>query len=1266
MLLYLQYLNPIAVYKLILLTAFMNKYILLFFIVLVGYVVSDVHNEIIVLNWQENPGSQNGEVLELFENADISGNLAHLALPVYSRLYKLDNPNKILRFSIDNPVFEEVSDSINKILAVEIPSEIKINTSVLQSGNDKKIELQIIPLKEENGKIYRLKSFALRSAPDIYKKSGEAINWKSESVLASGNWVKIRTSGKGIYKIPFSSLSDWGFSDPTQVGVFGSGGKIQSEDPGEIDYDDLEECSVWTATNSGEECLFFYAPGINEWDVNTSGVFTHRLNEYTSQGYFFLGNAGTPKQPEMLGNGSDEITHSTSTFDCFDLIENERYNLLEKGSGKRWYGDRYTNGGSKTYTFDIVDPAEESEAKVTVSGAARSFRSSDFGVAAEGSEAGTVPFRSVDTDETYGIYADPETTTMDVDLAEGEQGIRVTYNASNSSAEAWLDYIELNYRRNIEVGDDPLFFRDSKSVGDGNIVEFQVANAGGDTKVLDVSDINNAKEINAVLSGSDMVFIQDASELKEYVVFNTTGTFQEPTYVEDVKNQNLHGIDTPEFLIISHSNFMSAAEELADFHRTQDGMSVEVVDVNDVYNEFSSGSKSATGIRNFIKMIYDRGNTLKYVLLFGDGSYDNRNITGSGLNFIPTYQSSNSLDPLNSYVSDDYFVMLDDGESLSNGSIDLGIGRIPASTAYQAQLVVDKVKRYYEPEALGDWRNVVCMIGDDGDTGIHMRQSEQIADTLNNNYGEFITDKIYFDAYAEDVTPAGERYPDVNAAINERVEEGVLILNYIGHANNSFLAHEHVLEKGDINSWSNRNQLPIFVTATCEFSRFDADETSAGEEVLMNPNGGGIGLFSTTRVVTSGANFMLSRSFYRFIFAKDENGEHYRMGDVMRLAKSNLANGINKRNFSLLADPALKLSYPKYQVITTSINGEDATSSPDTIGTLEKITIEGYVADYFDNRIDDFNGEITHTVYDKEMDMQTLGNGDDNRPLTFQVQNNIIYSGTTSVTNGNFSFSFVVPKDISYKIGSGKIMYYAQNGEEDAHGAFTNFSIGGEGSSIADNNGPEIQLYLDSEDFQSGDETGKNPTLLAYLSDENGINTVGTGIGHDITVVIDNDYSKVYVLNNYYRAEKDDYTSGSLQYPLSNLSVGKHTLSLKAWDVANNSSEVEIEFEVTGDFIINGIRNFPNPITDYTYFVIEHNQAGESFSAVFDIYNINGKLVDQFETEISSNGSTSNPVRWDLSESKIPLTQGVYVYQVFLKNNNGVIASKSGKLLVVQ
>ena len=576
---------------------------------------------------------------------------------------------------------------------------------------------------------------------------------------------------------------------------------------------------------------------------------------------------------------------------------------------------------------------------------------------------------------------------------------------------------------------------------------------------------------------------------------------------------------------------------------------------------------------------------MKYVLLLGDGSFDNRNIRSGNKNFIPTFQSDNSLNPTSSFVTDDYFVILDADESVYNGAVDLGIGRIPASTVFEAELVVEKILNYYSPEALGDWKNVVCFIGDDEDGNLHMKDSERLASLVNANHKEFITDKIYLDSYKEEVTPAGESYPDVTEAINNRVKDGVLVLNYVGHANNRFMADERVLDISDVNTWSNADNLPIFVTATCEFSRFDADETSIGEYILFNPNGGGIGLFSTTRVVFAYSNYLLSRSFYEFIFEKDENGKRYRMGDVIRLAKINTINTTNKRNFSLLGDPALKLSYPTGKVVTTAINGQDAGSDPDTIGALQNINVEGYIADFSDNKLNDFTGEITLTIYDKEIVMKTLGNGGET-PMNFNVQENIIYKGLASVNNGDFSFSFVVPKDIAYNLGKGKIIYYATDNTNDAGGAFDNFVIGGSSEAqVPDNSGPEIQLYMDSPAFTNGGETSKSPTLLAYLSDENGINTVGSGIGHDITAVLDNDFSNVLVLNDYYQAIIDDYTSGTVSFPMKDLAVGKHSLILKAWDVANNSSEVEIEFEVSGEFKISQVNNYPNPMNDYTFFI---------------------------------------------------------------------------------
>ncbi len=1245
----------------------MKNFLLLLCIVWLGFSVDDTQNEQITLDWSNPFGILNsGEgFTEIFENTTFPETTSEL--PVYTRIYDLQEANTSYRIVVDNPVYEAMDWELSAQVLETIPGDIQMNSQLLNSGRSVKNEVQIIPLKKENGKIWRLKSFELkRFAVPALKSTVQKYEWSSSSVLSSGKWLKIATTTKGIYKIPYSKLKSWGFEQPEAVEVFGSGALPLSEDPGQIEYDDLKQCAVWRGANGGEDCLFFYAPGLTQWTLNGDGHFTHYTNDYSRKGYFFLtDNAPEQKQVEALSEVEEPVTHATAAFSAYGLQESDMYNLLPRGSGKRWFGQKFGSGNTRSFTFNVSDVDESAEASLLVTAAARSYRTSSMVTSVNGTDLGAVGFSLVNTDDDNGLYADLRDRRFSFSPTGNEWVVSLNYSASNVSASAWIDHLELNYRQKLKAGTSPLFFRDALSIGGGNIVQFSIDGAGASTRLLDVTDINNVKEVPVELSGSTLTAKRPAGELREYVVFNTNGTFNEPELVGEVENQNLHALSTPEYVIITHPAFKDAANELANFHRAYSGMSVEVVEADKIYNEFSSGSKDATGIRNFIKMMYDRGNTLKYVLLVGDGSYDNKGIHSESNNFIPTFQSANSLLPTSSFVTDDYFVMLDAGETVYKGAIDLGIGRLPVATAYEAQSVVDKVKRYHEPEALGSWRSVITFIGDDEDSRLHMWQSEELADSVNKNNKALLSDKIYLDAYVQQVTPAGESYPDVNAAIGERVKDGVLILNYIGHASERNLAKENVLGISDINAWSNTARMPIFVTATCEFSRFDGDETSAGEYILLNPNGGGIGLFSTTRVVFANANFKLSKSFYSYIFKNDENGEHYRMGDVMRLAKTKIGDSINKRNFSLLADPALRLSFPKYRIVTSKINQQDANGEKETIGALQKVTIEGYVADAFGNKLDDFNGKMIPTVFDKEVVMETLGNGGET-PMKFKVRENIIYKGESSVKNGAFTFSFVVPKDISYSLGEGKIMYYADNGLEDAHGAFDNFNIGGAGSDITDNQGPEIDLFLDSPDFQSGDKTSKNPTLMANLSDDNGINTVGTGIGHDITAVIDGDYSKVYVLNAYYRANADDYTSGTLTFPLSGLPVGKHTLRLKAWDVANNSSEKEIEFEVSNELEITEISNYPNPLSDYTYFVLKHNQPGATLDVIFDVYDKNGRSVDRFQTTVGSNGNTTNPVRWDIAESRIAATPGVYVYRAIVQNADGVISSKSGKMIVAQ
>jgi len=1089
---------------------------------------------------------------------------------------------------------------------------------------------------------------------------------QDESVLSSGKWLKVSTSGKGIYKIPHSSLIQWGITDPYKVNIYGAGGLMLDEKTGEPVFDDLPRLAVTHGKSNGADCLFFYAPGTVEWKVDPDGqFFEHRLNPYATKGYFFITEGtGASETIEILPVVEQEATHAIDFYDAYDLYEQEKFNLLR--SGKQWFSDKFINGSTKNYNFSLHDISASAEITVTLNAAAHSSATSEIIIFANQKKVGEINFDRVNTSDATSLYADERELVITFPVQQDDLNLTVKYYSGAANARAWLDYIEINYSRKLKLhNDEPLFFRDIASVGEGNIAEFSIENSSSGLKVWDVTDFFNVKEVPAGLAGNVTKIRRPAFQLQEYVVFDMDGNFPEPQFESEVENQNIHGISTPEFLIISHPDFMDSAEELADFHRSYDGMEVEVVSADLIYNEFSSGRKDATGIRNFIKMLYDREEGLKYVLLFGDGSYDNKGVNNESNCFIPTYQSDNSLNPVATFVTDDYFVILDEGETVYEGTMVVGIGRIPCSTTYQAEVVVNKIKNYNSEDALGKWRNHVCFIADDEDGGMHVTDSEKLADMLNENHGEFVTDKIYLDAYQQVTGPGGESYPEVTAAINRKVKEGLLVLNYVGHANERFMSDEKVLDVSHINSWTNADKLPIFVTATCGFSRFDADETSAGEYVLFNPNGGGIGLFSTTRLVYAYSNYLLSRSFYNFVFEEDEDGEHYRMGEIMRLAKINTTGSINKRNFSLLADPALKLSYPKYNVITNGINGHDVFGQADTLGALQHVTVSGFISDISGKKADNFSGEIIPAVYDKAVMIKTLGNAGE-MPVGFKVQENIIYKGLVNVTDGDFTFSFVIPKDISYNPGNGRIIYYADDGSIDAHGVYSNFIVGGSSSQVADNEGPKIDLFLNTTDFVPGDKVEKNCSLLAFLSDENGINTVGSGIGHDITAILDNNLSEVMVLNDYYQSNEDDFTSGTVIFPLTGLSAGKHSLRIKAWDVANNSSEKEIEFEVTDNFYISEVRNSPNPVYDYTFFTFRHNQPDASMDAIYEVFDLNGRRVDYFTAVVGSSGLESNRVRWDLNASDSELENGIYLYRITVKNNDGVITSASGKMIVTR
>jgi hypothetical protein len=780
--------------------------------------------------------------------------------------------------------------------------------------------------------------------------------------------------------------------------------------------------------------------------------------------------------------------------------------------------------------------------------------------------------------------------------------------------------------------------------------------------------------------------------LKEYVALNPSGNFPKPDITDTggelgiVENQDLHSTGSHQMLIVTHPLFQEAADSVAAFHRNKDNLQVVVATTRQVYNEFSSGAPDVSAIRDFAKMIYDRssgdGDRLKYLLLFGDGSYNNISQDPGNSNFILTYQSESSLNASTSYVSDDFFGFMEDveggSETMESYSLDLGVGRLPAKTAAEALVLYKKIRNYNTRQNMVDWRNNLLFVGDDEDGSLHMEQANNLADYVKATYPQFVVKKVMLDAYKQESTSTGARYPEVNRIIADNIQKGILIYNYNGHGGERGMAAEQILMREDLIKLNNPNNLPLFMTATCEFSRFDdltddegklIESTSAGESSLLNETGGSIALLSTTRIVYSDRNYYLNTKFYRVVFSRDQHGHYYRLGDIIRMTKDSTGNQRNKLNFILLGDPALTLALPGYHVMTDSINGRDVVSSTDTLKAFSRVRVSGHIEDTGHNILTNFQGVIYPSVFDKSMTVNTLSN-DGEDPFIFETQENLIYKGKASVSNGYFSFEFMVPKDITYSIGKGKMVYYSQDSVTDANGYFSEFNIGGTNPLVtADDNGPEISLYMNDAHFITSGITNASPVIYALISDESGINMVGNGIGHDITGIIDDRVADPIILNDFFETDLDDFTKGTLTYPMTDLEAGWHSLKVKVWDVFNNSAEQTINFNViTGDeLLMANVYNYPNPASDVTWFRFEHNKPGEVLEVTITVYSMTGSMVAVLKETVSTSGFTSEPLEWELKdEGGNYLRQGIYPYRVKITDMNGTSTESYRKLVIVR
>ncbi|MBL0342303.1 MAG: type IX secretion system sortase PorU [Bacteroidetes bacterium] len=1242
-----------------------NRFFLLLFLLIAGF-IQDLSAQqkaatSKILDWKADIISKTGEnesvKLLYFEGAIYDGTTN--SLPYYTERIIHPFPGLEAVVTLKNAQYEPFSSTAVLDLS-KIGSEPVVNARVMTEKKQPFLGISILPLRKNflTGALERLVAFDLDiqpGAPLKFPAPSSVTATAANSVLASGNWYKLAVNTSGIHIITVAFLQQLGMNpatvNPSKIRLFGNGGGMLPFLNSEFRHDDLAENAIFVNDGGtpgvfdGNDFVLFYGETPNNWYFDSNdNRFHHTLHLYSDFTYYFItpefSGGGSPKRIQLQSSSSAASNFTSSSFDDFKFHELEKLNFIK--SGRQFYGEQFDADLTQEFGFSFPNIDLTESVYVKSSLIAHSFSPSYFRLNYGGQQLLQQNVPAVGSSYT-SPYADENISATTFSAIGSDITLSLTYFPSTSTSVGYLNFLEVNARRRLQMSGSQMIFRDSKSVGPGNVTQFNlIANAG--IQVWDVTDPVNAKA-QQLVSGTG--FKLETDELREFIAFDGSN-YLTPYTIGAVANQNLHGLNQMDMVILAHPSFLSEAFRLGEFHKTQSNLDVVVITPEQIYNEFSSGARDVIGIRGFLKMFYDRATVPadlpKYLLLFGDGSYDNKGIASTNTNFLPTYQSLNSISLTGSYVSDDFYGFLDnqegDWDDATQDLLDIGVGRFPVKTLSEATTVVNKIIDYSTPgtfvdltlcaagntTSLGDWRNSICFIADDEDSGLHLDQSNNLATYVKANEPSYNIDKIYIDAYNQVSTPGGQRYPTVNEAIDRRVNKGALVVNYTGHGGETGWTGERILDNSMIQSWSNIRKLPLFITATCEFSRYDdPGRTSAGELVLINSEAGGIALMTTTRLVYASQNAVLNAAMIRSLF-ENVNGEKPRLGDVYVKVKNDnnvLSGGINPRNFSLLGDPALMVAYPKYDVVTTQINGAPIIALADTIGALSKVTISGEIQSN-GQKLSSFNGIIYPTVFDKEEMVSTLMN-DPSSPLrTFGLQKNVLYKGKASVINGEFSYTFIVPKDIAYQIGKGRLSYYAHNGNQDAAGNYDSLLIGGSsGNTVADNIGPMVKLFLNDEKFVFGGTTDENPKIYALLTDTNGINTVGNGIGHDITATIDDNTDEVYVLNDYYESDLDSYQSGRILYPLSKLSSGRHTLKFKVWDIYNNSSDAYTEFVVaeSATLALNHVLNYPNPFTTKTSFFFEHNRPCNTLDVQVQVFTVSGKLIKTINRQVTCEGT---------------------------------------------
>ena len=1102
-----------------------------------------------------------------------------------------------------------------KLCGSPLPSLPSITQQMVVEKKKGILEFSLVPLVERDGKKQFLVSFMIamtsrpnasssKKAKNVAKASGAADRYASHSVLASGRWAKIRVPCDGVYQLTEALVKKAGFSNLAHVKIYGYGGNLQNEKLVGSELAELDDLpEVPSCIVNGKR--LFYGKGPVSW--NNASATRRTRNPYSNYGYYFL--TESDETPLSVDSAAFLQSFYPSADDYHSLHEIDNYSWYQ--GGRNLFENSPINAGSsKVYTLPNTAHATSGVLSVSVTAGQATTVQVEFNDSLVGQQVISLGEYDMGSESraTYSV-----------------EGLRATDSikiSTISGGPARLDYISMAYNQP-----------------------------------------------------------RPAPDLAQ-------GSFPSPEYVYNITNQDHHADKEVDMVIIipTSQKLLSPAQRLADFHEQHDSLKVKIVPADELYNEFSSGTPDANAYRRYLKMLYDRAETEeqqpKYLLLFGDAVWDNRMLTSDCKAFDPddyllAFESENSFSELYCYVDDGWFTLLDDGEGtnqLSSDKQDVSVGRFPVTTLTDAEAVVDKTISYAEDANAGAWQNVIVFMGDDGNQNLHMRDVNETADKISSLYPNYQVKKVMWDAYTRVSSSTGNTYPEVSSIIKQQQALGALIFDYAGHGRPDQISHESVLRLNDFRNFSNSN-LPLWITASCDIMPFDGTEATIGETALLNSKGGAVAFYGTTRTVYANYNKSLNTTFLKYVL-RQVDGKPTPLGEAQRLTKNEMITTgqdrtANKLQYSLLGDPALSLNLPRQNMVIDSLAGvKMGTADLPELRAGAIVTIKGHVEK---NGLADnsFNGLVTVVVRDTR-ELVTCKKNDPiqtKTAFTFYDRQKTLYTGSDSVRNGFFEMTFAVPRDINYADGTGLINTYAVSSDHQslANGAESRFLVNGTDSVSNDSIGPSIYCYLNSPSFVNGGTVNATPYFVALVTDKDGINASGSGIGHDLQLTIDGDMQKTYNLNDHFTFDFGSFTKGSTYYNIPELSEGPHTLTFRAWDVLNNPSTAKLSFNVVKGLQpeIASVSCTNNPATTSTTFIVTHNFMGSQVDLVIDVFDMSGRLLWQ-HSESGVSSSNAYTVSWDLTvDGGARLQTGVYLYRVRLSSDGGSQVTKAKKLVVI-